>query len=103
MGRNLGAVSLFEGGGKLGPHVTQCGLGQGHLCTKWHLDASSRLATINMGRKVGAVLHLGGAGSHLTQCAWAQAYLRTKSHLDPCSRLPQQTLAENWEGGCSPF
>jgi len=29
MARNLGAVPLFFGGGELGPHLTQCGLGQG--------------------------------------------------------------------------
>jgi len=44
MGRKLGAVPVL-GGGELGPHVTQCGLGQGYLGTKWHLDPSSRLAT----------------------------------------------------------
>ena len=30
-------------------------LAETYLRTKWHLDPSSRLATIDMGRKVGAV------------------------------------------------
>jgi len=33
--------------GELGPHLTQYGLGRGLLCNKWHLDPSSRLATIH--------------------------------------------------------
>jgi len=40
------AVPLSVGGG-VGPHLTQCGLGEAYLCTKWHLDPSNRLATIN--------------------------------------------------------
>jgi len=40
---------------------------------KWHLDPSSRLATIDMGRKIGVVrgcARFGGGqlGPHLTQC-----------------------------------
>jgi len=31
-----------------------------YLRTKWHLDSSSRLDTINMGRKVGAAVPLLG-------------------------------------------
>ena len=34
-----------------------------YLHTKWHFDPSSRLATTNAGRKLGAVPFLGGAGS----------------------------------------
>ena len=65
------------------PHVAQCGLGRdlppyqlgmevglgpGHIVplgiTKWHLDASSRLATIEMGRKLGLLcLFLGGGAA----------------------------------------
>jgi len=49
MGWKVGAaVTLF---GELGPHLTQCGLGWGlYLRSKWHLDPSSRLATIDMGQ-----------------------------------------------------
>jgi len=42
--------------GELGPNVTQCGLGQGlhpYIRTKYHLDLSSHLATIDMGGKMG--------------------------------------------------
>ena len=47
-----------------------------------------RLATIDMGRKVGVLCPLlGGAGSPSNNVAWAQAYLCTKWHLDPSSRL----------------
>jgi len=35
--------------------------------TKWRLHPSSRLATIDMGRKLGAVPLLGGLRTHLTQ------------------------------------
>jgi len=38
--------------GKLGPHLTQYGLGwYVYLRTKWHLDPTSRLVTTNTGRK----------------------------------------------------
>jgi len=46
-----------------------------YLHTNWHLDACSRLAAIEMGRKLGAPSPFGeGLGSHLTQVAWAEAY-----------------------------
>ena len=41
-----GCCALF-GWGSWVPYLTRCGLG---LRTKWHLDPSSRLATIDMGR-----------------------------------------------------
>jgi len=44
--------------------IVQMGDRLAYLPTKWHLDPLSRLATTNMGRKVGAVpLWGGGAGS----------------------------------------
>jgi len=46
-----------------------------------------RLATIEMGRKVGAVLLGVELGPHLTQCSRAEAHLRTKWYLDPSNRL----------------
>jgi len=45
--------------GELGPHLTQLhnvAWAETFLCTKWHLDPSSRLATTVTGRKLGAVL-----------------------------------------------
>jgi len=63
IGRKLGALTLRgrSGAGStsntmlLGPRTT--------FGTKWHLDPSSRLATINMGRKVGVCPFLVGGGS----------------------------------------
>ena len=48
-----------------------------------------RLATIDMGRKVGAGVPLsgGGAGSSSNNVAWTEAYLRTKWNPDPSSHL----------------
>jgi len=45
--------------GELGPHLTQRRWAEAYLRTKWHLDPSSRLATIDMGRKLGAPPLLG--------------------------------------------
>ena len=74
--------------GELGPHLTQC-LGVAYLRTKWYPNPSSRLATIDMGRKVGAAvpLSVGELVSHLIHVARAGAYHHTKWHLDPSSRL----------------
>jgi len=50
--------------GELGPSLIECGLGRGLLLyqlTKWRLYPSSHLATIDMNRKLGAVLLLGGS------------------------------------------
>jgi len=52
-----GCCAPFFGGGA-GSHLAQCGLGrETYLRTKWHLDPSSRLDTINMGRKVERLLY----------------------------------------------
>jgi len=40
---------------ELGPHLIQCRLGPGLPRTKWYPDPSSRLATIDMGRKWGVL------------------------------------------------
>ena len=43
---------------------------EAYLHTKWHLDPSTRLATIDMGRKLGAVFRFfrwEEQGPHLTQ------------------------------------
>jgi len=62
-----------------------------YLHAKCHLDLSSRLATIDMGRKLGgsAAFFLGG-GSWVPihhNVAWAEVYLCAKFHLDPFNRL----------------
>jgi len=48
-----GLCPLFEEG-ELDPHLTQVGA-EAYLYTKWHLNPSSRLATTDMGQKLGAV------------------------------------------------
>jgi len=77
--------------GELDPHLTQCRLDRGlDLRTKWHLHPSSRLATTDMGQKLGGYAPFGERelGSHLKQyVAWAETYLRAKFHLDPSNRL----------------
>ena len=67
---NWRAVPLW--GGELGPYLTQCGLGWAYLCTKLHLDPSSRLTTTDMTEFFlvgGGLCPFGGGelGSHLTQ------------------------------------
>ena len=56
MGRKLGGLHPLSGEG-LRPHLTQSPWAEAYLHTKWHLDTSSRLATIEMGRKLGKGLH----------------------------------------------
>jgi len=51
-----------------------------------------RLATIDMGRKVGAAmcmpLYVGDLGPNLAQCHLGRGlHIRIKWHLDPCNRL----------------
>jgi len=58
--------------------------------TKWRLHPSSRLATIDMGQKLGGggcALFLGVAGFPPNTVICAEAYFRTKWHLSPSSRL----------------
>jgi len=52
---------------------------------KFHLDLSNRLATIDMGRKLGSCE--GELRPQLTQSRLVEAYLHTKWHLNPSSRL----------------
>jgi len=72
---------------RAGPRLIQCGLGRGHFRTKWRLHPSSRLATINMGQKLGGggcALCSGGSWVPIEhKVAWAEAYLHTKWHLSP--------------------
>ena len=57
-----------------------------------------RLATIDVGIKLGAVPLWGKLRPHQTQCVLAEAYLHTKWHLDPSTHLATTDilLAENW-------
>jgi len=74
-GPKIEVCSPFWGGGQLRPHLAQCGLGRGlNLRTKLHLYPPSRLATTDMGRKLGGCAPLGERepGPHLTQCGQGQ-------------------------------
>jgi len=51
MGRKLGAVLLF--GGSWVPILQNVAWAEAYLYTKWHLDASSRLAIIKNAPKIG--------------------------------------------------
>jgi len=68
--RNLGdAVPLSVAGGRMDPHITQCGPGRGlrrdeaYLRTKWHLDPSSRGLQQTWAETWGCCAALGGAES----------------------------------------
>ena len=76
-----------------------------YLCTKWHLDPWSRLATIDVGRKLGAPPLLGRRlVPHLIhKVAWAEAYLRTKCHLDPSSCLATIDMNKKLGRGLCPL
>jgi len=51
-GRNLGALPPFWGGGWV-PIEDKVPWAEAYLHTKWHLEPSSRLATVEMSRKRG--------------------------------------------------
>ena len=64
----MGAAVRLSVGRELGPHLTQWS--EAYIRTKWYPDPFSRLDTIDMAEKWGAVVPFsgGGAGFHLTQC-----------------------------------
>ena len=102
-GRKLGRLCPFRGGDQ-GPHLTQCGLAVVYFRTMWRLHPSSRLATIDMGRKLGAVPLLGGAATHLTQKSPRSRPISIPSGILVHPAIwTQRTLAENWGGGCAPL
>ena len=78
---------------------------EAYLRTKWHLDACSRLATINMGQKLGVCTLLGEGGTSLFpilhNVTWVEAYLPTKWHLDPLRNLATTDMGQKSAG--SPF
>jgi len=56
---------------ELGPLYHNVALAEAYLHAKWHIDPSSRLATIDMDRKLGGSDPFFGGGElgpHLTQC-----------------------------------
>ena len=75
-------------GRKLRGGAMQCGLVNVYFRTKWCLRPSSRLAIIDMNRKLGAVPLLGRTCDPIQyNVTWAEVYLHTKWHLDTSSSL----------------
>ena len=73
---------------------------------KWHLNPSSRLATIDMGQKVGVLFPLlGEPDPHLIQCRLGRGLPRTKWHRDPSCRVATTDISRKlgavplWLGG----
>jgi len=81
MGRKVkGLLCPFRG--ERGPHNTVT-WAEIYLRTEWHLDLSSRLATTDMGQKLGGLCPFWGwgTGRHLIQCGLGRClYLHTKWH-----------------------
>jgi len=107
MVRKLGAVPLL-GGGSWVPIQHNAAWAEAYLRTKWHLDPYSRVATIDMGRKLGALppfLETAEIGSISHDVAWIEAYLPTKWHLDPSNHLATTDISRKlaavplWGGG----
>jgi len=75
---------------------------EAYLPAKWHLDPSSRLATIDMGRKLGGCAPFswgGGAGfPSNTKSPWPRSTSVPSDIFIHPAVWPQKTWAENW--GC---
>ena len=70
-------------------------------------DPPSRLATINMGQKMGGYVCPFSGGSRVPikhKVIWAEAYLHIKWHLSPSSRLAKTENGHGPKiGGCAPL
>jgi len=92
MGQKLGpypisGCALFSGVSWI-PIEHKVAWAEAYLHIKWHLSLSSRLATTDIGQKLGLCPFRGGELVPIYHSvAQAEAYLRTNWHLDPCSRL----------------
>ena len=69
-----------------------------HIHAKCHLDPSNHLATIDMGRKLGALPPFWGGelGPHLTQSTGPRPTSIPSGIVIYAAIWPQQTWAENW-------
>ena len=72
IGRKLGEAVPLLGEWSLVPIEHNVAWAEAYFRTKWHLDPSNRVATTDMGRKLGAVPLLGELGLHITQCGWGR-------------------------------
>jgi len=80
LGRGFAPPLFFFFVGAQGPHLIQCSWAEVYLATKWRLDPSSRLVTIDTGQKFkGSCSQYNVAG--------VEVYLHAKWHLDPFIRL----------------
>ena len=92
--------------GVMGPHVNNVAWAEAYLCTKWHLDPTSHLATTDMGRKLEegcARLRRGKLGPHLTQCGLGlglSPYQVATSSIQP---FGHNTWAKKWAAAVPPF
>ena len=106
-GPKTGGCAPFMGGGSCDPIQHNVAWAEVYLHTKWHLDPSSRLATIDLGQKLGgwcALFFFGGeAGSpSITKSPGPRPTSIPSGILVHPAVWPQQTLAKNW-GGCTSF
>jgi len=79
--------------------VTQSRLGRGlppYLRTKWHLDPSSHLATIDMGQKLGAVPPFFGEYLSNTESSAPRLTSVPSGILIHTAVWPQRTWAKSW-------
>jgi len=83
---------------ELGPHLTQTRLGRGLPHTKRHLSPSNRLATMDMGRKLGLCPFSGGGAGSPTNTMSPSLILTSvpSGILMHPAIWPQLTWAENW-------
>ena len=102
-GQKVGAaVCLFGGAGS---PCNSMSPGPRPTSVKWHLDPSSRLASINLGRKTrGCCAPFRGRwlGLHPTQSGLAEANLHTNWYVDPSSCLATIDMGRKLELLC-PF
>jgi len=105
-GRNIHGPNIDEGlcplfgEGRLGPHLTQSRRAEAYVHVKCHLDPSSRLATISMGRKFGGLRPLflgGGAGSPSNnKSSGPKPTSKPTGILIHAPIWPQQIWVKNW-------
>jgi len=91
--------------GELDPDLTNVAWVEVYLFTKWRLDSSRYLVTIDTGQKLGGFAPFFGGGRSwvpIDTVAWAEAYLCTKWHPYPSSRLATMEMDRKF-GGYAPF
>ena len=97
-----GCCALFAG--ELGPRLIQVAWAEVYFRTRWRLHPFSRLATLDMNRKLGGGCDLlgGSCDPILHNITWTEVYFRTKWRLHPSSRLVTIDMNRKLGGGCAP-